>query len=291
MRNIPTDLLRAFITVVDLKGYTRAGERLGRSQPAISLQLKRLQELLGVKLFEREGGDARLTEHGELVANHARRMLAINDELVLKLAKKGALGRIRIGIPNDYADHFLPRLLPRLDAEQEGLSFEVTCDLSGKLLTSLRAEALDIVVAMTPDGPAEGAYMTWREALTWVGCSDLDLRGSEKLVRLVAYPEGCLYRRAMLAALQREGRAFDIVYTSQSLTSLEAAVTTGFGITALARRIVKPDLIIAGQEHRLPSLSDVMVGIYIREGTDRSHFTMLAARIADLFMDSKAQAV
>ena len=84
MRNIPTDLLRAFVTIIDLQGYTRAGEQLGRTQPAISLQMKRLQELLNVQLFVKDGG-AKLTEAGEIVASYARQMLSLNDAMLLRL--------------------------------------------------------------------------------------------------------------------------------------------------------------------------------------------------------------
>ena len=89
MRSIPTDLLRAFVTVIDLKGFTRAGERLGRTQPAISLQMKRLQEIVGQPLFDKEGGLG-LTEAGEIVAGTARQILALNDEMMLKLARRDA---------------------------------------------------------------------------------------------------------------------------------------------------------------------------------------------------------
>ncbi|HMT14700.1 MAG TPA: LysR family transcriptional regulator, partial [Aestuariivirga sp.] len=108
MRNIPTDLLRAFVTIIDLRGYTRAGEQLGRTQPAISLQMRRLQELLGVQLFAKDGNSTQVTEAGEIVAGYARQILMLNDEMMLPLTNRAAAGKLRLGIPNDYADHFLP---------------------------------------------------------------------------------------------------------------------------------------------------------------------------------------
>ena len=283
MRNIPTDLLRAFVTIIDLRGFTRAGEQLGRTQPAISLQMKRLQEMLDVSLFEKDSGGAKLTEIGETVAGYARQILALNDAMLLRLSNRDAGGKLRVGIPNDYADHFLPKLMSGFTADQTGMSFEVVCGLSHELLKGLRENAYDIVVAMTPDGPAEGAFMTWRERLTWVGAGGDTTPPTEPL-RIVCYQEGCLYRRNMLTSLQRDGRAFSIVYVSPSLAGIEAAVSTGFGITVLSERIVPPKLAPLSREARLPQLADVVVGIYLNETVPSHAAKSFAARFADMFV-------
>ena len=290
MRSIPTDLLRAFVTVIDLRGYTRAGEQLGRTQPAISLQMKKLQDLLGVSLFAKEGG-TQLTEQGELVAGYARQILALNDEMMLKLSSRESTGKLRLGIPNDYADHFLPRLMASFARDGADITFDVVCDISHNLLEGLRKGHYDIVVAMTPDGPSEGAFMTWKEQLAWVGAigrGDVLAGNREKApLRIVCYPEGCLYRRNMLTALQRDGRSFEIVYTSPSLSGLEAAVGAGFGMTVLARRIVPSALRVVEQAAHLPRLADVVVGIYVSADRKRSAVARsFAARFADMFVAS-----
>lgn len=281
MRSIPTDLLRAFVTIIDLRGYTRAGEQLGRTQPAISLQMRRLQDLVGVQLFTRDGNGTSVTEAGELVAGYARQILALNDEMLLRLSDKRAQGKLRLGIPNDYADHFLPRLMQGFAADFRGLTFDVVCDVSHALLKGLREGLFDVVVAMTPDGPAEGAFMTWREPLAWVG--DGSGIHEKDALRIVCYPEGCLYRRNMLSALQREGRAFEIVYTSPSLAGLEAAISTGFGVSVLARRILS-DRLLEIRDAQLPRIADVVVGIYVGEKAKSAAVQSFAARFADLFV-------
>lgn len=294
MRSIPTDLLRAFVTIIDLRGYTRAGEQLGRTQPAISLQMKRLQELLGAPLFAKEGG-AQLTEQGELVAGYARQILALNDDMMLKLSSRESNGKLRFGIPNDYADHFLPRLMTSFARDCTDITFDVVCDISQNLLGGMRKGQYDIVVAMTPDGPSEGAFMTWREPLSWVGAAGTadyprhpDGKGP---IRVVCYPEGCLYRRNMLTALQRDGRSFEIVYTSPSLSGLEAAVGAGFGLTVLASRIVPPALRIIEPAPHLPRLADLVVGIYVGVDHKRSAVARsFAARFADMFVAGEGNA-
>lgn len=289
MQNVPTDLLRTFVAIIDLRSHTRAGEQLGRTQPAISLQMKRLQELTGVSLFIKDGG-TQLTEQGELVAGFARRILALNDDMMLRLSKRDTAGKLRLGIPNDYADHFLPRLMRSIAQDGTDITFDVVCDLSHNLLQGLRNGVYDIVVAMTPDGPAEGAFMTWKEALAWVGGGDQDAGAdSAASLRIVCYPEGCLYRRNMLTALQREGRNHEIIYTSPSLAGLEAAVGSGFGTTALARRIVPAGLRILEESPALPRLADVVVGIYVAGDRQRSAVARsFAARFADMFVAEAA---
>lgn len=289
MRNIPTDLLRAFVTVIDLRGYTRAGEQLGRTQPAISLQIRRLQELLGVQLFAKDGNSTQVTEAGEIVASYARQILTLNDEMMLRLTRRNAVGKLRLGIPNDYADHFLPRMMQSFTGEHSGLSFDVVCDVSHALLKGLREDLFDVVVAMTPDGPAEGAFMTWQEPLAWVGQPfGPDRDDLAEPLRVVCYPEGCLYRRNLLAALKREGRSFEIVYTSPSLAGIEAAVGTGFGYSVLARRILSGKLPELPPSRGLPRLADVVVGIYVRDKARSPAIQSFAARFADMFIAESA---
>jgi DNA-binding transcriptional LysR family regulator len=138
MRNVPTDLLRAFITIVDRRGYTRAGERLGRSQRAVRLPMKRLRDLIGLPPFDKESGGAKLTEAGDVVAGYARRILALNDELLIKLTRRDLRGKLRIGLPNDYADHFLPKLM-RFAQEHSEISLDVVCGVWVELLDCGRA--------------------------------------------------------------------------------------------------------------------------------------------------------
>ncbi|MGI9501569.1 MAG: LysR family transcriptional regulator, partial [Geminicoccaceae bacterium] len=109
--DLPTSLLRTLITIVDLGGYTRAAEALGRTQPAVSLQMQRLESLLGTKLIESAGRDLRLTEAGETLLRYARQMLQLNDEAVAGFIRPSATGVLRIGLPTDYAVAFLQEAL------------------------------------------------------------------------------------------------------------------------------------------------------------------------------------
>lgn len=279
LRTIPTDLLRTLVTVADLASWTRAGDRLGRSQPAISLQIKRLQELLGVPLFDRARGGAVLSEAGMLVASYARRILALEDALLAELATTLPQGRLTLGVPDDFARILMPGLLEQLQHAAEPIRFEMAGDLSARLLERLDQGELDLAVAMTLAAPKEEPFRHWREGLAWVGRADAFERPGP--LRLLAQPEGCVYRQVMLDALQRAGRDGTIVYTSPSLTGLEAALTSGFGITVLARRIAAPELVPASTG--LPALPDASVGIYLADGPGREQAARLAALLARSF--------
>jgi DNA-binding transcriptional LysR family regulator len=287
MNNIPTNLLRAFVMVIDLKGFTKAGEELGRTQPTISLQIKRLQEMIGITLFERDSGVAQLTEAGEICASYARKILALHDEMMNRLTLHGAGNRLRIGLPSDYADQFMSDFLSRVDAEALDIRFEVVCDLSINLLAELREGAIDLVVANT-DRVMNGAVATWSEKLAWVGSPGRSHSvggNSDRPFPLVAAPEGCMYRRAMLSVLAREGRVADVVYTTPSLTGIEAAVRAGFGVTAMAERLVPPALTILRD---LPPLPDLPAGIYLNSRAQNRQVRRLATLLADAMADTQA---
>jgi DNA-binding transcriptional LysR family regulator len=285
MQNIPTELLRAFITVIDLKGFTRAGERLGRSQPAISLQIKRLQDQIGCPLFDRENGGSNVTEYGRLVERYARRMLAINDELVSRLASRDIRGQIRIGVPMEFADAMLERLLSQDWARNSELTFDVSCDIAPNLIAGLKDGALDFLFTISNEIAEEGLSTSWSEPMVWVGRPNL-MVDSDRPLRLVAFAEGCPYRALMRDTLLQADRTFEVVYTSKCHSSVRAAWTSGFGVTALPARVANDPSLILGAAHGLPALPDLKAGIYL-SGTMPNHDAEpIAQRFAEMLTES-----
>ena len=166
--NLPTDLLRAFVSVIDLGGYTRAADALGRTQPAISLQMKRLEELLDAKLLTHEGRELKLTEEGEALAVYARQLLGLNDEAVAKLKGRAAKGQLRVGLPTDFSVAFLQDSIVDFAGEQAKVTLSITCDLSRKLLDLLHAdEQFDLTLCNPPfhvsaEEAASGSRRKWK---------------------------------------------------------------------------------------------------------------------------------
>jgi DNA-binding transcriptional LysR family regulator len=242
MKNIPTELLRTFITIVDLGGFTLAGAVLGRSQPAISLQVQRLEELLDITVFERNNG-LKVTEEGEVLLGFARRMLDINDSAVTRLAKSRISGQVRLGIPNDFEVSFLPRLLSQFGQAHPEVTLEVNCDLSVKLVTDFQQGHYDLVLAT--DSLEETLQVNsgdeFHETIVWVTNGHFDWSENQP-IPLVVYPTGCRYRQQIITKLNAAGIAWRIAYSSSSLLGIQAAIEAGLGISALARSTVPQGL-------------------------------------------------
>ena len=185
--NLPTDLLRTLTTVIDLGGYTRAAEALGRTQPAVSLQIGRLEALLDCKLIEQSGRSMKLTESGEALAQFARQMLQINDEAVTHFTASAASGGLRIGLPNDYAVSFLQEALGTFTSEHPDVILEVHCNLSRNLLEALNRDELDIVVGLTASGNNPFLVRIWEETPIWAAGERYAV-GGNKVIPLLVHP-------------------------------------------------------------------------------------------------------
>ncbi|MFM9841838.1 MAG: LysR substrate-binding domain-containing protein [Dongiaceae bacterium] len=282
-RNIPTDLMRSFVTVIDMGTVTRAAAALGRSQPAVTLQMQRLEELLDHRLLAWDGRRTRPTPTGERLLRFAREILRLNDEAVDSLAQSTISGHVKIGTPNDFATTFLPRVLGRFADRHADVSLEVVCELSRQLIDMLHAQPnnLDIVLAMQAERPAASVQNLWKEELTWVGSTGHAL-SSRRPLPLVAYPEGCIYRDRMEEALHARKIPWRITYTSPSLSGIRAAVDAGLGVTVLAKSTVPPDLSILRTETGLPPLRSVFIALHRRRG----RLSPAAAKLREFLVES-----
>ncbi len=259
LKNLPTDLLRAFVTVAELGGITQAGELLGRTQPAVSLQIRRLEKLVDRTLLNRSGQRFELTSSGHQLYRYAKQILALNDEALAQFAKTGVSGKIRFGIPSEFATTLLPRILGRFAQAYPNVTLEVTCSLSVQLLAN--SADYDLILALHDDPGAAGKSLLKTEELVWVS-SESEAQQQASLP-LIAAPEGCIYRKRATKKLNSCGRDWRIVYTIPDLTGIEAAIAEGLGVTVLARSTVPKSLKILKPSSRLPRLG--MIGISLIE--------------------------
>ncbi|MDP5291563.1 LysR substrate-binding domain-containing protein [Oceanimonas sp. CHS3-5] len=259
MKNLPTDLLRTFVTIIQLGGFTQAGERLGRSQPAVSLQMKRLEELLDVKLFNR-GQGLQLTEEGQLLLTCAQRMLELNDTLISRLGTPRVSGSVRLGIPNDFEVSFLATTLGRFSQAYPEVTLDVSSDISANLLSDYKKGAYDLVMAIEesrPNHPQLTDYIT--EPLVWVRNNNMMLSPDAPLP-LILYPKGCLYRRSIINALTRANLPWRIVYSTSSLLGIQSAIKAGLGISVLSKSTVPDGLEASPSFAHCPDLGSVSIG-------------------------------
>jgi DNA-binding transcriptional LysR family regulator len=275
MQNIPTDLLRTLIAVVDLRSFTKAAQMLGVTQPAVSAQIKRLQSLIGYELLDKSAPGVSLTQRGTTVVAQARRLLAINDEILQVTNGHSAVQTLRVGIPGDYSGSRIPATLARFRLRWPDVGFAVTSGTSDNMLRALKQGDLDVVMAVTDTPPATKPRHMWMRQAVWVR-SDATKIDPDKPVPLVSYGEDCACQRVAVAALSQAGRRCDYVFTSASLTSLAAAVGAGFGVLAMPRgRALRNNLYI-WEDAPLPPLPQLFCGIYVRDGEARTAADELA---------------
>ncbi len=268
MINIPTELLRTLVAVVDLRSFTKAAHSLNVTQPAVSAQIKRLQALLDCELFDKSAPGVSLTTSGQLVVNYARRMLTINDQIVdLSVPRLGA-GSLRLGLPGDYATPALPRIFTELKTNYPELRLSMRTDQFDALARDLRQGDLNLMVGLSETGIALDARYQWLEPLVWVRSPSFEL-DPERPVPLVTLGEGWAIHRAAVSALSRAQRSFEVVFIGLSKTSVVEAVRHGLGVLAISYRRTAIPGIAVWENAPLPPLLPLHCGIYLGEDGPR----------------------
>lgn len=223
------ECLRTLIAIADTGTRARAAESIGRTPAAVSLQIGRLEERLGVSLFRPDGRRRVLTEDGERLLGYARRLLSLNDEAVAALAPEALSGPVRFGTTQDFADTLLPGILGDFARAHPAVRLKVRVESSAALRDAVATGALHLALAVTEPGSA-GAREISRLPMVWLG-REGTVPDSAAPLPLVLFEPPCPFRRAALEALDRTGRPWRIAYTSPSLSGLRAAVEAGLGVT------------------------------------------------------------
>jgi DNA-binding transcriptional LysR family regulator len=244
--------------VVEVGGFAKAGDLLGLSQPAVSLQVKRLEDLLGYKLFKKQGQRQVLNQYGELLLPMAKQMVQHNDAILQLFTSESVTGKVRLGIPSEFAARILPSIIGDFVALYPEVSLEVKSRLSKHLLSDERQDQFDLVLALNEQLDSEKFPIFIQDQLVWVG--DLSLAQNET-VTLVTAPEGCIYRRRATQALEKAGIKYRIVYSNADLTGLIAALKEGLGITVLAKSTVPNDLAYHLHTKHLPALGSIGISL------------------------------
>lgn len=261
LRNLDIDLLRCFATIAETRSFTRAGERLGRTQSAISLQIKRLEDQVGRRLFLRTPRTFSLTAEGERLVGPARQILRLHDSALAELTEPAMTGSVRIGVPEDFATAHLPSVLAAFAEAHPLVELEVTCDLTLNLLDRFHAGAFDLVlVKRQPALDSRDGVRVWREPLVWVGRDRLAAAGIGR-VPLIVSPEPCVYRKRAIEALDAVGLPWRVAYTSTSLAGSLSAVKAGLGLAVLPLEMVPPSLNPIPPEAGLPPLYDTEIAL------------------------------
>jgi len=259
MKQLSLDNLRTFISVIELGGYAKAGEWLGRSQPAISLQIKKLEEQIGRKLFTKVGQRHMPSTDGNWLYPKAKEMLAMNDAIFRSLSPAPLSGRLRLGIPNEFASTLLPGLIGEFSKRYPDVSLEVTSALSRDLLHPSRRDGFDLILALVNPQEESSGELVLEDDVVWVGDPLRPLAGDA--ISLVLAPDGCMYRSRVIEQLKQQTRAWKITYTNADLTGLVAAIQQGLGVTALAKSSL-PENVRELSHTTLPQLGKVNICLF-----------------------------
>ncbi|MBR8129830.1 LysR family transcriptional regulator [Burkholderia ambifaria] len=269
-RSLEIDLLRSFVVIAEVRSLSRAAARVGRTQSALSQQMRRLEESVDQPLFQRTGRGVVLTHPGERLLVHAQRILRQHDEAMADLCGTGLSGSIRFGCPDDYAAAFLPPLLRQFSSRHPLAIVEVVCGPTPRLLEQLDKRAVDLAMTSLPDdGSADDVIR--REQLVWIGYPGLDAAQFDPLPLALSDPD-TLDHLAACDALHRAGRDYRVAFASSSLAGLTALVRSGQAFAVMTQTAVPADLAILAGDRGLPPLP--AVGITLRFDRKRpSHLT------------------
>lgn len=247
--NLPTELLRSFVAIVDSGSMLRATEKVFVTQSALSLQMKRLEETVLTPLFHRDGRRLILTPAGQALLPRAREILALNDKAVVALTGDALAGPARVGLVQDFAETLLSGVLARFASLNPDTQLHVRVAGSPELLGLLEADRLDVVLCM---GAADDPRAVQVTPMVWHGEAAL----AESAVLPIAILETpCRFRDAALAALERDGRPYRVAMETPSLSALRAAVQAGLAVTCRTALFLPDRTPLAG--NRLPPLPDV----------------------------------
>jgi DNA-binding transcriptional LysR family regulator len=266
MHDVDTALLRTFVTLAETQSFSRTGARIGRSQSAVSAQIKKLEDLFGRTLIERDTRNVALTSDGERLLGYAKQLVALADGMLARFHEDDIEGEVRFGSPEDFASAYLPEILGHFAEAHEKVLLHVSCDLTLKLIEQFEKGEHDlIIVKQDPASLYPGARPLWRETLVWAGPPEGDGEFAEVTTRLkargrplplVLSPAPCVYRDRALKALDAGGIAWTSVYSSPSQAGSVAAVKAGLGYSVMPRGMVPPELQVLTPAEGWPALAE-----------------------------------
>ena len=248
--NLQIDYLRTFIALAETKGFTKAGIQVNRSQSAVSMQIKRLEDEIGKKLFERIGKTVKLTAEGHILIKYALRIIKEHDDATRALSKPDLEGFIRLGSPEHYTIGILPTLLARFALTYPDVLVEMRCENSDEIKEAVDKGELDVGICTQI---SDGGQVIAHDPVVWVADPGF-IKQKHKTVSIAVFEDDCIFRTWAIEALEKSGISYRIVYVSRSISGLIDAVRAGFAIAPIIRSNVPSDLKIVGLENGLPVL-------------------------------------
>jgi DNA-binding transcriptional LysR family regulator len=264
---IDIDQLRTFIAIAETGSFTRAAEIVHKTQSAVSMQMKRLEERLDRPVFAREGRASKLTEDGERLLDYARRIVKLNIEALAAFSDEELSGRVRLGVPDDYADRYLPEIMARFSRAYPGVELTVVCEPSIALVERIDANDLDLAIVTNYESnrPAE---IFRRERLLWVTSNRHSTHLEDRLPLALGRPS-CSWRQTTIERLEQTGRAYRVLYTSANSGAVAAAVLSGLAVSVFPESGLRPGMRVLTPTEGFPELPSCRISL-LRNPHDRA---------------------
>jgi len=253
------DWLKCFVAIVDTGSLSNATMSIHRSQSAISMQLKKLENAAGCQLLIRGSRHSELTSQGQKFLGYARRILDLHAEAQAAFHGEALVGQVKLGVPDDYAAKYLTPILKNFAPQFGGVEIELYCEQSTSLIPRVESNDLDLVL-VSRDNTNRGTLL-FHEPMVWVGTSQFEIWRRDPLP-VAVYESASLAKKSAINSLALQGKRYKVVYNSSSLAGQIAAVESGLAIAVLTQCSVPSHLTILGKEHGLGPLEPMEVAVY-----------------------------
>ncbi|MGF7159703.1 DNA-binding transcriptional LysR family regulator [Rhodoligotrophos appendicifer] len=273
------DLLKTFLAIAETGSFAGAADDVGRTQSAVSMQMKRLEEVIGKPVFMRQGRKSCLTRDGEQLLDYARRIVRLNQEAMAVMAQPELQGIVRLGTPDDYADCLLPEILARFSRTHPMVQVEVDCQSSDLLLQNTKNGRLDMSIVTSQPGKVTGDVVR-SEPLVWATSTRHNVHQQAVLPLAVSSP-ACAWREMATNALSSSNLPYRIAYSSANSVAISAAVVSGLAVAAIPEFIVRPGMRILGEADGFPRLGEFQIAIVYAPGDLKGPRKVLAQHVTD----------
>jgi DNA-binding transcriptional LysR family regulator len=253
------DQLRTFVAVAETGSFTRAAEAVHKTQSAVSMQMKKLEERIGRPIFERDGRASKLTEEGARLADYARRIIRLNGEALASLAATELAGHVRLGVPDDYADRYLPEILVRFSDTNPRVEVTVVCEPTPMLAARIAAGELDLAIITHVENKGRGNVIR-TERLLWVTSARHAVH-EDVPTPLALGRQDCSWRHAATARLDEVGKSYRVLYSSWNSTAVGAAVLAGLAVSVLPESGLRPGMRVLGPSDGFPPLPSCKIAL------------------------------
>lgn len=265
------DLLKTVVAIAEMGNFSSAAEVTFRTPSAISMQVKKMEKLLGKPVFVRDSRSVKLTSEGEQLLTHARRVLSLNSDIVSKFITPDVAGVVSIGAPDDVAERFLGGFLRAFADTHPGITINVVVENSTEMLQQIQQQQLDIALVTCDLGKAEqrGAECLFRERLVWAGLKG-GIAFEKNPLPVSVWEEGCAWRNVGLSSLEEQNRSYRIAFKSAHLSGQKAAILSDLAVAPIPISACTGPIEVLGPQQNLPVLTDYELGMVVVDNANEA---------------------